>query len=60
VPPEAEKLLDQLTIYGTPAEIAEQFDAWYEAGMTLPIVMLNPNLEKDHVDLILQAAKGSK
>jgi alkanesulfonate monooxygenase SsuD/methylene tetrahydromethanopterin reductase-like flavin-dependent oxidoreductase (luciferase family) len=60
VPPEAEKLLDQLTIYGTPAEIAEQFDAWYEAGMTLPIVMLNPNLEKEHVDLILQAAKGSK
>jgi alkanesulfonate monooxygenase SsuD/methylene tetrahydromethanopterin reductase-like flavin-dependent oxidoreductase (luciferase family) len=60
VPPEAERLLEQLTIYGTPNEIAEQFDAWYEAGMTLPIVMLNPNLEKDHVDLILQAAKGGK
>jgi hypothetical protein len=28
--------------------------------MTLPIVMLNPNLEKEHVDLILQAAKGGK
>jgi alkanesulfonate monooxygenase SsuD/methylene tetrahydromethanopterin reductase-like flavin-dependent oxidoreductase (luciferase family) len=60
VPPEAEALLEQLTIYGTPTEIADQFDAWYEAGMTLPTVMLNPNLEKEHIDLILQAAQGGK
>jgi alkanesulfonate monooxygenase SsuD/methylene tetrahydromethanopterin reductase-like flavin-dependent oxidoreductase (luciferase family) len=53
-------LLEQLTIYGTPTEIADQFDAWYEAGMTLPTVMLNPNLEKEHIDLILQAAQGGK
>lgn len=58
VPAEAEKLLEQLTIYGTPAEIADQFDAWYKAGMTLPTVMLNPNLAKEQIDLILQAAKG--
>jgi alkanesulfonate monooxygenase SsuD/methylene tetrahydromethanopterin reductase-like flavin-dependent oxidoreductase (luciferase family) len=58
VPAEAEKLLEQLTIFGTPAEIADQFDAWYKAGMTLPTVMLNPNLAKEQIDLILQAAKG--
>lgn len=58
VPPEAEVLLEQLTIYGTPGEISEQLAAWYEVGMTLPSVLLNPNLEKAQIDLILQAAKG--
>lgn len=58
VPSEAEALLEQLTIYGTPAEIAEQFDAWYDAGLTMPGLFLNPNLDKIQIDLILRAAKG--
>lgn len=58
VPPEAEVLLEQLAIYGTPAEIAGQFGAWYDAGLTRPTVFLNANLEKEQIDLILRAAKG--
>lgn len=58
VPPEAEALLNQLAIYGTPNEIAEQFDAWYDAGVTRPTVFLNANLEKTQIDLILRAAMG--
>lgn len=58
VPPEAEVLLEQLTIYGRPTEIAEQLEAWYDAGLTMPALFLNPNLDKTQIDLILRAAKG--
>lgn len=55
---EAEGLLNQLAIYGTPDEIAEQFDFWYDAGVTRPTVFLNANLEQTQIDLILRAAMG--
>ena len=58
VPPEGEALLEQLAIYGTPGEIAGQFDAWYEAGVTNPGVFLNANMDKTQIELTLRAAKG--
>ncbi|MEM7348615.1 MAG: LLM class flavin-dependent oxidoreductase [Chloroflexota bacterium] len=57
VPPEAEILLDQLTIYGTPDQVQAQLAPWYEAGATLPILMPQPNLGLEALDLMLNAFK---
>ena len=58
VPPEAERLLEQLTIYGTPDEIPTQLARWRNVGVTLPSVLLNPNLTEAQIDWVLTAAKG--
>ena len=53
VPPEAEGLLEQLTIYGTPQEAREKVSRWYSAGAEMPILMLNPDLDQGDAELVL-------
>ena len=55
VPPEAEVLLDELTVYGTPAEARARLDRWREAGAALSILLLPPNLEPAQIDFSLDA-----
>ena len=55
VPPEAETLLEQLTVFGTPEQCRAQFENWYEAGAALPMVFLRPNLTPAEIDLTLNA-----
>ena len=55
VPPEAETLLEQLTVFGTPKQCRAQFENWYEAGAALPMVFLRPNLTPAEIDLTLNA-----
>ncbi|MBW8012783.1 MAG: LLM class flavin-dependent oxidoreductase [Chloroflexi bacterium] len=58
VPDEAEALLEQVTIYGTPDQVQKQLHAWYRAGADMPGLMLGPNLTKDEVDFTLKAFRG--
>jgi alkanesulfonate monooxygenase SsuD/methylene tetrahydromethanopterin reductase-like flavin-dependent oxidoreductase (luciferase family) len=57
VPPEAESLLEQLTIYGTPERARAQLDRWVEAGADLPILMFRPNLTSEQLTFELDALR---
>lgn len=57
VPPEAEVLLDELTVYGTPAEVRARLARWREAGASLPILLLPPNLSPAQIDFALDALR---
>lgn len=57
VPPEAEALLDELTVYGTPAEARARLARWREAGAALPILLLPPNLSPAQIDFALHALR---
>ncbi|MBI2014548.1 MAG: LLM class flavin-dependent oxidoreductase, partial [Candidatus Rokubacteria bacterium] len=55
VPPAADALLEQLTVYGTPAEARARLARWYAAGADVPLVFLQPNLLTDEIDYALRA-----
>ena len=44
VPPDAEELLEQLIVFGTPAEARRRLARWHAAGATMPVLLLRPNL----------------
>jgi alkanesulfonate monooxygenase SsuD/methylene tetrahydromethanopterin reductase-like flavin-dependent oxidoreductase (luciferase family) len=54
VPPEAEVLLEQLTVYGTPEDARQQLDKWFDAGATLPGLLLLPNMSDAEIDFTLE------
>lgn len=55
VPAQAERLLDELTIYGTPAEARQRLGAWYAAGADMPILLLPPSLSAEDLEFSLAA-----
>ena len=55
VPPEAEVLLDELTVFGTPEQARERLARWYEAGADMPMVFIRPNLEPADIERTLSA-----
>jgi len=55
VPAEAETLLDQLTVFGTPEQARARLEPWYGAGAALPILFLRPNLTPQEIDFTLAA-----
>lgn len=57
VPPEAEVLLEELAVYGTPAEARARLARWHAAGASLPILLLPPNLEAAQLDFALDALR---
>jgi len=57
VPKEAEALLDELTVYGTPAEARARLGRWHETGAALSILLLPPNLEPAQIDFALDALR---
>jgi alkanesulfonate monooxygenase SsuD/methylene tetrahydromethanopterin reductase-like flavin-dependent oxidoreductase (luciferase family) len=59
VPPEADVLLEQLTIYGTPEMAQRQLTRWYDAGADMPTLLLGPNLDQDEIDFTLRAFHSS-
>lgn len=58
VPPEAEALLEQLVVYGTPDEARARLARLREAGAELPILLLPPHLTPDQLDFALDALRG--
>ena len=57
VPPDAEELLEELTVFGTPVEARRRLARWQEAGAALPILLLRPNLSAEELDYTLDALR---
>lgn len=55
VPREAEGLLEQVAVFGTPEGARARLARWYEAGAALPILLLRPNLSREQIDFTLTA-----
>lgn len=55
VPAAADVLLEQLTVYGTPAQARERMAGWHAAGADLVKVFLRPNLEPEEIEYTLNA-----
>jgi alkanesulfonate monooxygenase SsuD/methylene tetrahydromethanopterin reductase-like flavin-dependent oxidoreductase (luciferase family) len=55
VPAEADELLEQLTVYGTPPEARRRLGRWHEAGAAFPVLLLRPNLTPEERALELEA-----
>jgi alkanesulfonate monooxygenase SsuD/methylene tetrahydromethanopterin reductase-like flavin-dependent oxidoreductase (luciferase family) len=57
VPPEAEVLLDELTVFGTPPEARRRLSRWHEAGADLPVLLLRPNRPVEELEYTLDALR---
>jgi len=57
VPPDAEELLEELTVFGTPPEARRRLARWHEAGAALPVLLLRPNLSAEELEFTLNALR---
>lgn len=55
VPADAEELLEQLIVYGTPAEARRRLARWHAAGASMPVLLLRPSLTPAEIALTLEA-----
>jgi alkanesulfonate monooxygenase SsuD/methylene tetrahydromethanopterin reductase-like flavin-dependent oxidoreductase (luciferase family) len=55
VPVEGDVLLEQLTVFGTPAEARQRMARWPAAGADLPLLFLRPHLTPEEVRFTLEA-----
>ena len=55
VPAKADELLEQLVVYGTPAEARDRMARWFAAGADLGVVFLRANLTAEEIDFTLDA-----
>jgi alkanesulfonate monooxygenase SsuD/methylene tetrahydromethanopterin reductase-like flavin-dependent oxidoreductase (luciferase family) len=55
VPAQADRLLEELTVYGTPAEARARLSRWIDAGADTVIVFLRPNLPHEEIAQTLDA-----
>lgn len=55
VPREGEVLLEQLTVFGTPAEARQRMAAWHQAGADVSVVFLRPGLPAEEIEFTLAA-----
>jgi len=55
VPPEAEELLEQLIVFGTPAEARRRLQRWYDAGGAMPGLLLRAGLTPEETRRTLEA-----
>jgi len=58
VPADAEELLEQLIVYGTPPEARRRLGRWHEAGADFPILLLRPNLTSEERALVLETFRS--
>jgi alkanesulfonate monooxygenase SsuD/methylene tetrahydromethanopterin reductase-like flavin-dependent oxidoreductase (luciferase family) len=57
VPPDAEELLEELIVFGTPVEARRRLARWHEAGAALPILLMRPNLSGEELEYTLDALR---
>ena len=55
VPPDAEELLEQLIVYGTPSEARRRLQRWYDAGGAVPGLLLRAGLTPEETRHTLEA-----
>jgi alkanesulfonate monooxygenase SsuD/methylene tetrahydromethanopterin reductase-like flavin-dependent oxidoreductase (luciferase family) len=59
VPPEANRLLEELIVFGTPVEARARLERWYEAGADMVSLLLQPGLTAEQIDFTLNAFRPS-
>jgi alkanesulfonate monooxygenase SsuD/methylene tetrahydromethanopterin reductase-like flavin-dependent oxidoreductase (luciferase family) len=57
VPSDAEKLLEELVVFGTPSEARRRLARWHQAGAALPVLLLRPNLSPEELEFTLDALR---
>jgi alkanesulfonate monooxygenase SsuD/methylene tetrahydromethanopterin reductase-like flavin-dependent oxidoreductase (luciferase family) len=55
VPPDAEELLEQLVVYGTPEEARRRLARWHADGAASVGLLLRPSLPPDELAMTLDA-----
>ncbi len=55
VPSAADRLLDELIVFGTPSEARGRLERWYAAGADTVSLLLQPDLTSEQIDLTLNA-----
>jgi len=55
VPPDADELLEQLIVFGTPAEARRRLQRWYDAGGAMPALLLRAGLTPEETRRSLEA-----
>src|SRR5262245_46991089 len=60
VPPEAETLLEELTVFGTPAQARQRLATWHARGAEVPILLLRPDLSGDEIEFMLNAMRPDR
>jgi alkanesulfonate monooxygenase SsuD/methylene tetrahydromethanopterin reductase-like flavin-dependent oxidoreductase (luciferase family) len=55
VPPDADALLEETIVYGTPDEARRRLDRWYAAGAAMPTLLLPPNMTPEQMSFCLSA-----
>ncbi|MGZ4663899.1 MAG: LLM class flavin-dependent oxidoreductase [Frankiaceae bacterium] len=57
VPPDAQVLIDQLTLSGDAVTARAALDGWYAAGAEMPTIVLPPNRSHDELEHTLDALR---
>jgi len=57
VPPDAEALLEELIVFGTPDEARARLARWHAAGAAMPLLLLPPNRSATEIDFMLNALR---
>jgi alkanesulfonate monooxygenase SsuD/methylene tetrahydromethanopterin reductase-like flavin-dependent oxidoreductase (luciferase family) len=57
VPADAEELLEELVVFGTPPAARRRLARWHEAGAVLPVLLLRPNLSAEELEFTLNALR---
>ena len=57
VPPDAEALLEELIVFGTPSEARARLARWHAAGAAEPVLLLRPNLTAAELEFTLNALR---
>ena len=57
VPPDADALLEELVVFGTPTEARVRLARWHAAGAEMPVLLLRPQLSPAELDFTLDALR---
>jgi alkanesulfonate monooxygenase SsuD/methylene tetrahydromethanopterin reductase-like flavin-dependent oxidoreductase (luciferase family) len=57
VPPDADALLEELIIYGTPGEAQARLARWHAGGAEMPVLLLRPGMSPEELDYTLEALR---
>jgi alkanesulfonate monooxygenase SsuD/methylene tetrahydromethanopterin reductase-like flavin-dependent oxidoreductase (luciferase family) len=55
VPPDADALLEEVIVFGTPEAARRRLARWYEAGAEMPVLLFPPHMTPEQMSLSLQA-----
>jgi alkanesulfonate monooxygenase SsuD/methylene tetrahydromethanopterin reductase-like flavin-dependent oxidoreductase (luciferase family) len=56
----AQRLVDELVVWGTPEAGRQALDRWYAAGAERPAIVLPPGRDLDELDYVLEAFSPSR